>query len=408
MDNNGKKRINDYYRSNQNFKNKILALSKKWIPMKNKSFNLWEALECIYDYANGNLLTMTDILTHLTDDKKLFGRANTAYGEENHSKIDIIRTEDGNLKLVGYDINDPLTLKGQHGIGADPNRLKKDGSIKQIVRNKEEVLMNVGAIVRKIYPKADKNFIEMVDSAILKIAEKMHKSPIWIANQMLNGKLKFDDKNMEIIKNENINRKVIVITEETASIVRDELTMTEYKFNSAVKKFLHDILVDPINAEVPTIFKFNGFNKSKLLKYLIGTDLVRKEQTIHDKDENGEPVTATMKVKYNVPKKNFDRKLKKLFIKLFEKNVPEIQRSEKEELTEDGEGCCDMGTTNASSSGQFNSKVFPMQRRQMNYEIEETTTTCNTGDYSYEVPFIGDKETLARNNGIGGSVSINK
>ena len=31
----------------------------------------------------------------------------------------------------------------------------------------------------------------------------------------------------------------------------------------------------------------------------------------------------------------------------------------------------------------------------------------NTGNYQYTVPFGGDKETLARKNGDGGSVSIN-
>ena len=48
-----------------------------------------------------------------------------------------------------------------------------------------------------------------------------------------------------------------------------------------------------------------------------------------------------------------------------------------------------------------------VQRRKMPTEIEETTTTMNTGNYQYTVPFGGDKETLARKNGDGGSVSIN-
>lgn len=104
-----------------------------------------------------------------------------------------------------------------------------------------------------------------------------------------------------------------------------------------------------------------------------------------------------MIVKYQVPKKDFDRKLKKLFIRLFEDNS-----SMTDTITEDGEG----STTCDASSGQFSQPLFPLQRGKM-YSVKEDTT-CNTvGDYQYDVPFSGDDETLKRNNGVGGSNSIN-
>ena len=68
------------------------------------------------------------------------------------------------------------------------------------------------------------------------------------------------------------------------------------------------------------------------------------------------------------------------------------------------------GATSAESSGQFSQPVFPMQRRTTynnSREIEEDTTTSSVGNYQYDVPFAGDKETLSRKNGKGGSVSIN-
>lgn len=382
MDDNGKQRINDYFKANSTFKSKVLALRNKWLPVQNKSFGLWDALGCIYDYANGNLLVMTDILTHLTNEKKqgTFGRANAAYGVETHPKIDIIRDANGNLELVGYNTNDPLTLKGQHDVGTDPNRLKKDGTTKKIVINKEKSLADVGAIVRKIYPNADKGWIEMVDAAILKNAEIMHKSPLWVATQLLKGKLKFSEKNMDIVKNESVERKIIVITESAAQMLQDEFGMTEYKFNSSIKKFLHDLLVDPINAIVPSVLKFNGLNRGKLLKYLSDNDIIVKDQKIHDKDENGNPVTATMKVKYNVPKKNFDRKLKKLYIKLFEKNVPDIgYKSQEEDSIEEMTGCC--GGTDAMGGKGADGGAFI-------------------------APAFQDKEVIRRGDGEGGSNSI--
>jgi len=135
--------------------------------------------------------------------------------------------------------------------------------------------------------------------------------------------------------------------------------------------------------------------------------IIRRHQRISDRDENGEPKTATMMVKFSCPKKDFDRKLQKLFIKMFEKNLPP-QKSHKqkhENLNEDGEGG---GATSAESSGQFSQPLFPIQRRKMPTDIEETTTTTNTGNYQYTVPFGGDKETRARKNGVGGSISVNK
>ena len=76
-------------------------------------------------------------------------------------------------------------------------------------------------------------------------------------------------------------------------------------------------------------------------------------------------------------------------------------------INEEGEGgAC--GATSAESSGQFIQPFGDVQRRKMPTEIDETTTTFNTGNYQYTVPFGGDKETLSRKNGKGGSVSINE
>ena len=134
---------------------------------------------------------------------------------------------------------------------------------------------------------------------------------------------------------------------------------------------------------------------------------MEKDERISDKDENGQPKTATMIVKYRCPKKNFERKLKKLYIKLFEKNLPERKHEEQEitvSINEEGE----VGATSAESSGQVIQAFGDVQRRKMPTEIDETTTTFNTGNYQYAVPFGGDKETLSRKNGKGGSVSINE
>ena len=85
---------------------------------------------------------------------------------------------------------------------------------------------------------------------------------------------------------------------------------------------------------------------------------------------------------------------------MFERNVPE---TDKELVSEEGE--CG-GATGSDASGQYSQPLFGVQRRQI-YDVEESTTTSTVGDYQYTVPFTGDKETLARKNGVGGSISIN-
>ena len=74
---------------------------------------------------------------------------------------------------------------------------------------------------------------------------------------------------------------------------------------------------------------------------------------------------------------------------------------------EDGEGAFGCGATGADNSGAFEQPVFGIQRRKISSSIDETDTN-SVGNYEYDVPMIGDKETLARKNGIGGSVSMNR
>ena len=180
--------------------------------------------------------------------------------------------------------------------------------------------------------------------------------------------------------------------------------MTEYKFNSNVKFFLGELLADPVNAKPSFLLTSNGLNRSKLIQLLIKNNILIRTEKICDKDENGELKTATMKVKYQVPKKDFKHKLKKLYIKLFERNIP--QHTIISEDGEGGEGGA-IGATGADASGAFEQPGFNIQRRKMPTSISETDT-CSVGNYEYTAPAFGDKKTLARKNGVGGSVSINK
>lgn len=192
-----------------------------------------------------------------------------------------------------------------------------------------------------------------------------------------------------------LGRKSIIIRKDTARMIIEELTISEYKFYNNIKCFLKALLEDPVNAEVPLLLKRYGINKSTLLREMLNIGMLEKNERINDRDENGTPISATMMIKYRVPKKHFDRKLKKLYIKFFEKNLPQRKLRNED------------GATGSDASGQYAQPIFGVQRREI-ADMVEAATTATVGDYQYDAPFMGDKETLSRKNGVGGSVSVNK
>lgn len=168
-------------------------------------------------------------------------------------------------------------------------------------------------------------------------------------------------------------KRIFYINESTINDLFDAKDMTEYKFISNVKKFLSQLIDDPVNAQPSRVLKFNGLDRKKLINKLMDNGIVIKKERISDKDENGNPKTATMLVSFKVPREDFDHKMKKLYISLFE-NV----QSPYEFICEDGgagasggacaggdcggmscgEACSAGGATSADASGQFITPLF--------------------------------------------------
>lgn len=391
-----------------NSRKKCFAL-RDWLYLnaKDKTIGLNAALEYIYDVAQGRSTVMDDIIARLTDKQKLYGRANTAYGSSRQvtNGVDLRRNPDGTLELIGYTPNVPLTPKGQK-VDRNPNIFKQDGTTKKTYQNMERRMYDIGAAVRRLNPNANVVIIADMITAIRQFAAQHKISADRVVSMLEKGRLVYDRMKgiTPASKNESLKKmspKTIVITEEAARMLAEEMKMTEYRFNSNLRLFLRDLLTDPVHTEIPDALTKRGYSKSRFIQILINNKILVKDERISDKDENGEPKTATMMVKYRVPKADLARKIKKLYIKLFEKNVPH-------KIDEDGEGgCASMGATSADASGQYTTS-FGIQRRRFPNITSEATTTTSVGDYQYTVPFPGDDETLARHNGEGGSVSINK
>lgn len=393
-----------------------------WKNLQMKPFSMRDMLVCICKAANGSLKEMDNIIDHLTAKRKVYGRAQV-YADKHVGDIDIVKNQDGELELVGYKPDAPLPLKGQHQSHNPKVFRKSDDQVSKTYQNAEEKLYDLGQKVRELFPGTDNHFITFAMQAIRKYASERKINTDKVVKGLESGRYRIDTDIWCVVpnlKNESKEdhkkeRRIIILNESDVQRLQKisegydkEMEMTEQKFHSHIRNFISQILQDPVNAQPSILLKANGLNRSILLKYLLNSGILIRDERISDRDENGEPKTATMMVKFRCPKKNFDRKIQKLYMRFFEKNLPQRQiHLRNEEINEEGEGGAIGGATSAASSGQFIQPFGSVQRRKMPTEIEETTTTMNTGNYQYTVPFGGDKETLARKNGDGGSVSIN-
>ena len=397
-------------------RNKCYALGN-WKNIQMKPFSMKDMLVCICKAANGSLKEMDNIIDHLTAKRKVYGRTQV-YADKHIGDIDIIKNQNGELELVGYKPDAPLPLKGQHQSHSHKVFRKSDDQVSKAYQNAEERLYDLGQKVRELFPDGDNHFIPFAMQAIRKYASERKINTDKVIKGLEKGRYRIDTDIWRVVpnlKNESNEKRTIIINESDFQRLRKisedydrEMEMTEQKFHSNIRNFISQLLQDPVNAQPSTLLKTNGLNRSILLKYLLNGGILVRDERISDRDENGEPKTATMMVKFRCPKKNFDRKIQKLYMRFFEKNLPQRQiHLRNEEINEEGEGGAMGGATSAASSGQFIQPFGSVQRRKMPTEIEETTSTMNTGNYQYTVPFGGDKETLARKNGDGGSVSIN-
>ena len=393
-----------------------------WKNLQMKPFSMRDMLVCICKAANGSLKEMDNIIDHLTAKRKAYGRAQV-YADKHVGDIDIVKNQDGELELVGYKPDAPLPLKVQHQSHNPKVFRKSDDQVSKTYQNAEEKLYDLGQKVRELFPGTDNHFITFAMQAIRKYASERKINTDKVVKGLESGRYRIDTDIWRVVpnlKNESKEdhkreRRIIILNESDVQRLQKisegydkEMEMTEQKFHSHIRNFISQILQDPVNAQPSILLKANGLNRSILLKYLLNSGILIRDERISDRDENGEPKTATMMVKFRCPKKNFDRKIQKLYMRFFEKNLPQRQiHLRNEEINEEGEGGAIGGATSAASSGQFIQPFGSVQRRKMPTEIEETTTTMNTGNYQYTVPFGGDKETLARKNGDGGSVSIN-
>ena len=367
MDNKGiDDAIRSYLVSSEKRKNKGKSLGH-WIGLKNKDFSFMDAMRCIFLEANGNYNKVDEILEKILFKHKTQGRTQV-YNTTVHGGADIIYDEKGRLKITGLDKYKEENPYGQHRRG-EGEGFKQSGDKSKTRIKTEDLVKDLEKEVFELYPDKHPQYIYMAMRTIREYAAQKKKTTDYVIKLLKKGRIVLDDDLWRIIpklQKEGKERKVIVINESDFNKLVNTTEMTEHKFHSNIRKFISKLLQDPVNAQPSDLLKLHGFNRSSLLHHLLSgkNPILLKKERISDKDENGQPKTATMMVKFSCPKKDFDRKLQKLFIKLFERNLPPRKSNKMDdiELTEEG-GATGCGT-NGAAGGAFIAPLSGVQRRQ--------------------------------------------
>lgn len=98
--------------------------------------------------------------------------------------------------------------------------------------------------------------------------------------------------------------------------------ITYFRFMSEVRAFLAKLLKSPIDAQPSKYLKNRGVTRKWLVDNLIKKDVLERHEKILD-PTNSDEKKAKYVVKFKVKKKNFERKIYKLYVKKFESNLNE-------------------------------------------------------------------------------------
>lgn len=109
--------------------------------------------------------------------------------------------------------------------------------------------------------------------------------------------------------------------------------MTRYAFISHMEDYMKQLLKDPLHADTDEFLKYHGFDGPKTLSLLLkqtnpedeNSAILIKKLSIKDNgvDENGNRLKDSFTIKYSIPRKDYNKKMRNLYINLFENNIIE-------------------------------------------------------------------------------------
>lgn len=154
--------------------------------------------------------------------------------------------------------------------------------------------------------------------------------------------------------------KKVYINENQIRVLKESMKEVTFEsFFNNVKSFLSELLTDPLNAKVGELFTTHGHSQKDLLKKMIDRGLLTRKENIKELpyEPNGEK-EAKMIIKYSVPRKNFDKKMRRLYLEMFPEPIEESSIIEETDCA----GAMQGGGSNPDA-GQFITPISPVQRR---------------------------------------------
>ena len=100
--------------------------------------------------------------------------------------------------------------------------------------------------------------------------------------------------------------------------------MSFFMFFNEIKKFIAGLLADPIGTKPSEVLISYGLHNGKLRKMLRDANVIQMKENIDEpySEETGE-MESRYFLSYKVPKKDFKKKLRRLYQKLFERDITE-------------------------------------------------------------------------------------
>lgn len=122
---------------------------------------------------------------------------------------------------------------------------------------------------------------------------------------------------------------VIILTEGQYDSIRKDSTMSEYRFESNMKRFISELLKDPAHARPSEFLEDNGFDRITILRSLADEGVLERKERVSDRDKDGNYKKATMMVSYTVDKGKLDKVISKIYDDKF---------ADTKEINEEGAG----------------------------------------------------------------------
>lgn len=140
-----------------------------------------------------------------------------------------------------------------------------------------------------------------------------------------------------------------------------------FTFFEEMKTFIYTLLTHPSEASLSFKMKANGLNKSGLIKMMIKRGIIEQDSTVGETENEIGQTQAVIKTVYRVPKKNFVRKMKRLYAQLFDKDS---YLNDSDDIISEDEVGGDMGfggatSSNVSSAAMYDVPLGKVQRRKI-------------------------------------------